>query len=41
MLNRCKTYGDKLIVGVSSDSLNYDKKQRLSVFDEKKHNGTK
>lgn len=25
MLNRCKTYGDKLIVGVPSDSLNYDK----------------
>jgi glycerol-3-phosphate cytidylyltransferase len=35
MLNRCKTYGDTLIVGVSSDSLNYEKKKRLPVFDEK------
>ena len=35
MLNRCKSYGDTLIVGVSSDSLNKVKKQRLPVFDEK------
>ncbi len=35
MLNRCKNYGDTLIVGVSSDSLNYEKKQRLPVFNEK------
>tara|TARA_B100001057_G_C22683453_1_gene884694 strand:- start:877 stop:1056 length:180 start_codon:yes stop_codon:yes gene_type:complete len=26
MLNKCKKYGDKLIVGVSSDNLNYKKK---------------
>jgi glycerol-3-phosphate cytidylyltransferase len=26
MLNKCKKYGDKLIVGVSSDNLNYIKK---------------
>ena len=26
MLNNCKKYGDKLIVGVSSDNLNYKKK---------------
>ena len=26
MLNVCKKYGDKLIVGVSSDKLNYTKK---------------
>jgi len=35
MLSRCKNYGDTLIVGVSSDSLNYEKKQRLPVFNEK------
>jgi glycerol-3-phosphate cytidylyltransferase len=34
MLNRCKTYGDRLIVGVSSDSLNFAKKQRVPVFNE-------
>ena len=32
MLNRCKTYGDKLIVGVSSDKLNYIKKNRNPIF---------
>lgn len=34
MLNRCKTYGDRLIVGVSSDALNFAKKQRVPVFNE-------
>ena len=35
MLNKCKKYGDKLIVGVSSDELNYKKKERYPVFNEK------
>lgn len=35
MLNRCKKYGDKLIVGVSSDKLNYEKKNRYPIFKEK------
>lgn len=34
MLNRCKAYGDRLIVGVSSDALNFAKKQRVPVFNE-------
>ena len=34
MLNRCKKYGDKLIVGVSSDKLNYEK-NRYPIFKEK------
>lgn len=34
MLNKCKSYGDKLIVGVSCDALNLKKKQRLPVFNE-------
>ena len=32
MLNNCKKYGDKLIVGVSSDKLNYIKKNRYPIF---------
>jgi glycerol-3-phosphate cytidylyltransferase len=32
MLNKCKQYGDKLIVGVSSDKLNYEKKKRYPIF---------
>jgi glycerol-3-phosphate cytidylyltransferase len=32
MLNRCKKYGDKLIVGVSSDNLNYLKKNRYPII---------
>jgi glycerol-3-phosphate cytidylyltransferase len=32
MLNACKKYGDKLIVGVSSDKLNYTKKNRYPIF---------
>ena len=34
MLNKCKSYGDKLIVGVSSDALNYKKKNRNPIFDQ-------
>lgn len=34
MLNRCKEHGDELIVGVSSDKLNYAKKQRYPVYKE-------
>lgn len=32
MLNKCKEYGDKLIVGISSDNLNYKKKKRYPIF---------
>ena len=32
MLNKCKKYGDKLIVGVSSDNLNLKKKNRYPIF---------
>lgn len=35
MLNKCKKHGDKLIVGVSSDNLNYKKKKRYPVFNQK------
>jgi glycerol-3-phosphate cytidylyltransferase len=35
MLNKCKKFGDKLIVGVSSDKLNYEKKNRYPIFNEK------
>ncbi len=35
MLNKCKKYGDKLIVGVSSDNLNYKKKNRYPIFKQK------
>lgn len=31
MLNQCKKYGDKMIVGVSSDDLNYKKKKISSI----------
>lgn len=34
ILNRCKEYGDKLVVGVSSDDLNYKKKQVKPIYDE-------
>jgi glycerol-3-phosphate cytidylyltransferase len=34
MLNRCKARGDELIVGVSSDKLNYAKKQRYPLYNE-------
>ena len=34
MLKRCKEHGDKLIVGVSSDKLNYFKKSRNPIFTE-------
>lgn len=35
MLNKCKKHGNKLIVGVSSDKLNYKKKSRNPIFNEK------
>lgn len=34
ILNRCKEYGSKLIVGVSSDNLNYIKKKRKPIYNE-------
>ena len=34
MLNKCKNYGDELIVGVSSDKLNYNKKHRYPIFNQ-------
>ena len=34
MLNKCKEYGNKLIVGVSSDKLNYKKKERNPIFNQ-------
>lgn len=34
MLNRCKQYGNHLVVGVSSDALNYEKKERHPIFNE-------
>ena len=34
MLNRCKEYGDKLIVGISTDQLNYNKKSRFPVINQ-------
>ena len=35
MLQRCKNLGTKLIVGVSSDAFNFEKKKRLPIFNEK------
>ncbi|HCD1231192.1 TPA: adenylyltransferase/cytidyltransferase family protein [Citrobacter freundii] len=34
ILQRAREYGDKLIVGVSSDALNFSKKQRNPVYPE-------
>ena len=34
ILNNCKKYGDTLIVGVSSDELNYEKKQKYPIFNQ-------
>ena len=34
MLNRCKEYGDKLIVGISTDKLNYNKKSRYPIINQ-------
>jgi glycerol-3-phosphate cytidylyltransferase len=34
MLNRCKQYGDTLVVGVSTDELNYHKKNRYPVYNQ-------
>lgn len=35
MLNKCKKYGDKLIVGVSSDDLNYIKKKDIQYLNKR------
>lgn len=34
ILQRAKEFGDRLIVGISSDALNYSKKQRNPVYPE-------
>lgn len=34
ILERCASLGDTLIVGVSSDALNYSKKQRNPIYNE-------
>lgn len=34
ILKRAKAYGDRLVVGVSSDALNFSKKQRNPVYPE-------
>lgn len=34
ILERCASLGDTLIVGVSSDELNYSKKQRYPIYDQ-------
>ena len=34
ILKRAKDYGDKLIVGISTDALNYKKKQKYPVYSE-------
>ena len=35
ILQRAKALGDRLVVGVSTDKLNYEKKGRLPVYSEK------
>lgn len=35
ILRRASTYGDELIVGISSDALNFSKKQRYPVYTQK------
>ena len=34
IINKCKSYGDRLVVGVSSDELNYRKKHIYPVYSE-------
>ncbi|MBV7316122.1 adenylyltransferase/cytidyltransferase family protein [Shewanella sp. NIFS-20-20] len=34
ILERCATLGNELIVGVSSDQLNFNKKGRMPIYDE-------
>jgi glycerol-3-phosphate cytidylyltransferase len=34
ILNRSSKFGDKLVVGVSSDSLNYKKKSKFPIYNE-------
>lgn len=35
ILKRASSYGDELIVGISSDNLNFNKKQRYPVYSQK------
>jgi len=35
LLKRAKAYGERLVVGISSDDLNYSKKSKLPVFNQK------
>ncbi len=35
IITKASSFGDKLIVGVSSDKLNYKKKQKLPIYPEK------
>lgn len=34
IIKKAKKYGDKLIVGISTDKLNFSKKQRFPIFSE-------
>jgi glycerol-3-phosphate cytidylyltransferase len=34
MLNRCKEHGDYLVVGISTDKLNFSKKNKYPVFNQ-------
>ena len=34
ILNKCKKFGTKLIVGISSDNLNYKKKGRQPIYNQ-------
>ncbi len=34
ILKRAKKYGDKLVVGISTDALNYKKKQKYPIYSE-------
>lgn len=34
IINKCRSYGDRLVVGVSSDELNYRKKHKYPVYSE-------
>jgi len=34
IINKCRSYGDRLVVGVSSDELNYRKKHKYTVYSE-------
>lgn len=34
ILRRARAFGDRLVVGVSSDELNWNKKQKVTVYDQ-------